>query len=73
MSRELPVGTNMTCVCPECFEIFQSNQAIFLGGKCPRCGAVVTDRDIVFAFSEEQSYEIAKLIQKEKKEEAGVD
>lgn len=65
---EAPNGFDMSALCPFCNEVYSANRLLFNNYICPCCNKRVPRSAIVFAFSDIQSFQLAKALQYERSE-----
>lgn len=63
---EMPQGYYNTALCPLCNEIFSARAWYQANGLCPKCNKRIPKSCIIYAFSEMQSYQLAKALQEER-------
>lgn len=66
MQNEIPMGSNMTALCPLCNSIYSADRLFMTDFICPVCGKKISKRAIVYAYSSEQSYQLAMALKEEK-------
>ena len=64
----MPKGYMNTALCPICNEIFAARAWYQMNGICPKCGKRIPSSCIIYALSLEQSYQLAKALQEERKD-----
>ena len=65
---DMPSGYYNTALCPLCNEISSARYWYQSNGLCPKCGKKIPRSCIIYAFSEQQSYQLARALQEERKD-----
>ena len=64
----MPNGYDMSALCPFCNEVYGASRLFQTNFICPCCGKRVPKSSIKYAFSEIQSFQLAKALQEEENE-----